>query len=236
MKSDNIGPEKNLAKVRPQYVSYVRCSTAGQAASGLGIEAQQAAVRRHCADGALVAEFTEQESGKRTDRPQLTLALAECRRRRATLVCAKLDRLSRNVRFVATLLESNVPLVFCDMPTADRMVLQMMSVVAEREAAMISARTKAALQAARERGVRLGGSYRFNSEQIAKGRQASAALRSAKARERALDIMPVVHELREQGKITLAAIADGLNERGITTARGCKWSTAAVYKLQNGSK
>src|SRR5437868_7803794 len=178
MKPEKVTPRKI-------YVSYCRQSTSQQAASRLGIEAQQAAVRQYVGDGVLAAEYIETESGKNSDRPKLAQALADCRRRRATLVCSKLDRLSRNVRFIATLLESNVPMVFCDMPDADRMVLQMMSVVAEREAKMISDRTKAALQAARQRGVRLRGSHVSTGAQIAKGRQASAALRTATARERA---------------------------------------------------
>jgi DNA invertase Pin-like site-specific DNA recombinase len=213
------------------YIGYCRVSTAVQGVSGLGLESQQAAVRRFVGDGKLAAEFIEVESGRNNERPQLAAALLECRRRRATLVIAKLDRLSRNVRFVATLLESNVPIICADMPTADRMVLQMMSVVAEREAEMISARTKAALAAAKARGVRLGGTYNFDAGDRVRGSAAGARVRTAKAQERALELAPVIKEIKAAGGTTLKAIAAGLTARGIDPPRGGAWQLCSVSKL-----
>src|SRR5580704_1813705 len=161
-------PRRAALRVRgapgqPRFVSYYRVSTAQQGASGLGLEAQREAVSRYVASvnggagGVIVADFTEIESGKKSDRPQIAAALAACRLRRATLVIAKLDRLARNVHFVSSLMESGVDFVACDNPEANRLTVHILAAVAEHEAAMISARTQAALEAARARGVALGG-------------------------------------------------------------------------------
>lgn len=143
----------------PQYVVYYRVSTSRQGESGLGLEAQQHDVRQFLrGKDQIVATFTEIESGKRTNRAQLAAALRECRLRRAVLLVAKLDRLSRNARFLLELLDGNVPLAFADLPNADRTWVQMKAVWAEHEGRVISERTKAALAAARARGVKLGAS------------------------------------------------------------------------------
>ncbi|WP_121886506.1 recombinase family protein [Sphingomonas sp. PP-F2F-G114-C0414] len=139
-------------------VTYVRVSTARQGASGLGLDAQRSAVQSYASGVGLsiIAEFVEVESGKRADRPQLTAALAACMLHRATLVIAKLDRLARNVHFISGLMESRCEFVAVDMPHANPLTLHLMAAMAEHEAAAISERTKAALAAAKVRGVRLG--------------------------------------------------------------------------------
>ena len=141
-----------------RFVAYLRVSTDKQGRSGLGLEAQRAAVAAHVdgTRGQIVSEFVEVESGRRKDRPQLAAALDACRALRAILVIAKLDRLARNVAFVSNLMESGVEFVAADMPTVNRLTIHILAAVAEEEARMISARTKAALAAAKARGVRLG--------------------------------------------------------------------------------
>src|SRR6478672_9282933 len=138
-----------------RFIAYYRVSTAQQGRSGLGLDAQQAAVLAYLNGGswALLEEFTEIESGKRSDRPQLAAALAACRLHKATLVIAKLDRLARNVAFVSALMEAGVEFVAVDFPQANRLTIHILAAVAEHEASMISARTKAALAAAKARGV-----------------------------------------------------------------------------------
>ena len=157
---------------RGQFVTYYRVSTDKQGRSGLGLEAQQAAVRNYL-DGAtweLVGEFTEVESGRKSERPELARALALCKKRKATLVIARLDRLARNVHFISGLMEAKVKFVACDMPEATPFMLHIYAAVAQKEARAISARTKAALAAAKQRGVRLGATgaeraKRFKAEQ-----------------------------------------------------------------------
>src|SRR4051812_34693876 len=141
-----------------KWVAYYRVSTQKQGNSGLGLDAQRDAVLGYLngGDWQLVAEFTEVESGKKNDRPELAKALATCRRIGATLIIAKLDRLARNVAFVSNLMEAGVEFVAVDMPMANKLTVHILAAVAEHEREMISARTKAALAAARARGVRLG--------------------------------------------------------------------------------
>src|SRR5215207_6050100 len=141
-----------------RFTAYLRVSTARQGQSGLGLEAQRQSVAEHVnGHGVLLAEYVEIESGRRSDRPQLSAALAHARATGATLIVAKLDRLARNVAFIAALMDAGVEFVACDMPMANRLTVHVLAAVAEHEAAMISARTKAALTAAKARGVKLGG-------------------------------------------------------------------------------
>ncbi|WP_369426603.1 recombinase family protein [Glacieibacterium megasporae] len=142
----------------PRFVAYYRVSTDRQGRSGLGLDAQREAVADQVqrAGGTIVADFTEIESGKRADRPELRAALAEAKHHRATLIIARLDRLSRNMAFIANLMDARVDFIACDNPHATRLTFHILAAVAEHEREMISARTKAALAIARARGVRLG--------------------------------------------------------------------------------
>jgi DNA invertase Pin-like site-specific DNA recombinase len=201
-----------------KFVAYYRVSTAKQGASGLGLEAQQEAVRGYLNGGRwkMVDEVTEVESGKRNDRPALARALALCRIHKATLIIAKLDRLAHNVNFISNLMESDVEFTVVDFPQANRLTVHILAAVAEHEAAMISARTKAALQVAKARGVVLGTpNHELIAQHTYKGTQASATARSAAARTRAADILPVIHAVQADGVTTLAGIAEMLNGRGI---------------------
>ena len=216
-----------------KFISYLRVSTAKQGASGLGLEAQRAAVAGYLNGGKwkLVEEVKEIESGKRNDRPALAKALAMCRLHNATLCVAKLDRLSRNVAFLATLMEAGVDFVACDFPTANSLTLHIMSAVAQNEREMISKRTKDALQAAKARGVVLGGDRGgVIASQAVKGAKASAKVRSTTAKRRAADITPVIRTIQAEGGKSFRQVAAELNERGIRTARGGEWSGSQVLQ------
>jgi DNA invertase Pin-like site-specific DNA recombinase len=202
------------------FIAYYRVSTDRQGRSGLGLEAQRAAVGRYLAGiaGILIAEHTEVETGRRNDRPELQKALAACRRHKARLVIAKLDRLSRNVAFIATMMDAGVEFVACDNPHATRLTLHILAAVAEHEREMISARTKAALQAAKARGVRLG----RNAERLAPANR-TAALGHAN------QIKDVLVELAGSG-MSARQIAAELTTRGIPTARGGRWHPQNVIR------
>lgn len=219
--------------VRSKAVSYVRVSTARQGASGLGLEAQQEAVRTFLNGGnwTLVDELVEVESGKRDDnRPQIAEAFRLCRLHNATLVIAKLDRLSRDAHFLLGLRKAGVRFVCCDMPDANELTIGIMAVVAEAERKAISARTTAALAAAKARGVKLGGD-RGNFASIASlGPARSRAVRSAKAAARAADVLPVIEAIRAGGA-SLREIAAELTNRGIPAPRGGKWSAVQVSRM-----
>jgi DNA invertase Pin-like site-specific DNA recombinase len=219
------------------FVAYYRVSTAKQGASGLGIEAQREAVHRYLNGGEwrIVSEFTEVESGKRSDRPALEQALAAARVHRAALVVAKVDRLTRSLAFLSRLLEAGVDVRFADLPAIEgptgRFMLQQMAAVAELEAGMISARTKQALAAAKARGQVLGGNRGVVVSQEA--REASLSVRARKARQRASDLAPVLSELESRGIVSLNALAKTLNEMGIPTARGQgQWTAAQVARVK----
>ena len=212
-----------------RFVSYLRCSTDEQRRSGLGVEAQREAVARYLNGGAwtLLAEFNETESGKsHENRPKLAEAMALCRRTGATLVIARLDRLSRNVAFLAALVESKVPFVACDNPHATKFTIHILAAVAEHEREMIAARTKAALEAAKARGVALGGWRGGPKVDVAQG---TAAL-VARADAFASDVGPIAADLRRQG-MSLRQVAATLAGQGIRTARGGEWTATAVKNL-----
>ena len=219
-----------------KFISYLRVSTARQGASGLGLEAQREAVSRYLNGGrwALVQEIVEVESGKRNDRPAIAEALRLCRLHKATLVIAKLDRLARNVHFISSLMESGVDFVACDFPEANRLTVHILAAVAEHEATMISARTKAALAAAKTRGSALGGqrgSLERMAMMAAMGNQASVTVRKEAAAKRKADLLPVIEELKTSGATSLRAIAEGLNAVGLTTVRGGQWTATQIMRL-----
>lgn len=212
------------------YVSYQRVSTQKQGRSGLGLEAQREAVQRFVADrgGKTIAEFVEVESGKRNDRPQLDKAIRQCRLTGATLVVAKLDRLSRNAAFLLTLRDSGVSFIAADLPEANTMTVGVMAVVAQHEAEAISKRTKEALEAARNRGKVLGG-VRVNAPDIslfvekANGAVTEKASRDAELRR---DVLETLLDER----ISMNAMAVRLNEASVRTARGGAWTATAVKR------
>jgi DNA invertase Pin-like site-specific DNA recombinase len=216
-----------------RFVSYHRVSTEKQGRSGLGLEAQRKAVADYLNGGEweLLNEFVEIESGRRKERPQLKAALDMCKREKATLVIAKLDRLARNVAFVATLLEGRVKFVCCDMPEADSTMLHIYSAMAEREAIKTSERTKAALAAAKARGTRLGWSIPSRVEEQRAASAHGAIANRKLAQQFAMNVLPVIESIRAAGITSLAGLAQALNARGVATARGGRWHAATVRRL-----
>lgn len=216
-----------------KFVAYFRVPTDRQGRSGLGLDAQRKAVSDYLNGGNwhLVGEFEEIESGKKSDRPGLTAALSACRLHRATLVIAKLDRLARDAHFLLGLEKAGVEFVAVDMPSANRLTVGIMAMVAEEERRMISARTKAALAAAKARGRKLGGDRGNLRAVAAKGATASAAIRAARAAERAADLLPTIRQLQSSGITSANALARALNERAIPTARRGKWQAIAVQRV-----
>lgn len=210
------------------FVAYYRVSTDKQGRSGLGLEAQRQAVSHFVSgSGQLIAEFTEVES-TRSQRPQLDAALDACHRQKATLLIARLDRLARNVAFISNLMESRVDFVAADMPQANRLTIHILAAVAEHEREMISKRTKAALAAAKARGVMLG-----NPDPLPASRKATQARRENAAAFRAR-VRPLIHGLQERGFTTLYALAEELNARRIPTARGGRWYPTTVRNILTG--
>jgi DNA invertase Pin-like site-specific DNA recombinase len=219
-------------------IAYVRVSTQRQAESGLGLDGQRAAVQEHAVrcGSKIVATYTETESGTLSDRPQLAAALAHAKRSRATLVVAKLDRLARNVAFLAALMDSGVEFVACDNPHANRLTLHILSAMAEHEARMISERTKVALKAAKARGVRLGSNRpgHWTAERaerrlagLSKARQRSALVRRTTAVEVYADLAPSMLKMQSDGH-SLRTIAAKLNADGHCTRNGRPWSPQQV--------
>jgi DNA invertase Pin-like site-specific DNA recombinase len=207
---------------RGKFVSYIRVSTAKQGKSGLGRDAQVKAVEDYLngGDWELVGTFEEIESGKKSDRPELAKALAACKRHKATLVIAKLDRLARNVHFISGLMETKVKFVACDMPEATPFMLHIYAAVAEQEARAISARTKAALAAAKARGVQLGRT----------GAEILAPKFHAEAKARAERLAPIIRELQGDG-YSMRGIAAELDKRKEQTPRGGAWHPQLVKRI-----
>lgn len=212
-----------------RFVAYYRVSTARQGKSGLGLDAQKKAVADYLngGDWSLVGEFTDVESGKSNDRPGLIDAIDRARLTGATLVIAKLDRLSRNAGFLMNLRDAGVEFVAVDMPKANRLTVGIMALVAEQEREAISARTKAALAAAKARGAKLGGFRAGAKPDAAKG---LVGIKS-KADSFAARVMPVVQEIQAGGIVSLNGVAGELPRRGIKTARGGNWTAASVKNL-----
>jgi DNA invertase Pin-like site-specific DNA recombinase len=206
-----------------RFVAYYRVSTARQGRSGLGLEAQKAAVLAFINGNAeLLAEFTEVESGKHADREELKRAIAACKKHKAKLVIAKLDRLSRNLAFIATLMESGVEFVAVDMPEANKLTVHILAAMAEHEREQISKRTRDALMAAKRRGKRLG------NPAIAEVAKRGRAALKANARRFAANVRPIIEEIMRSGITSHNAIAAKLNERNVRTARGGTWTHVQV--------
>ena len=216
-----------------QVVAYLRVSTKEQ---GLGIDAQRAVVRAYCKaqSARIVSEYEEKESGKRDDRPALAKAIADAKKWKATVVVAKLDRLSRDTHFVTGLLKSDVEFFFCDLPQANRMLLHVMASIAEGEREMISQRTKAALAATKARGTLLGGANPKCANNLKPAAQAigrAKAHKAISAKARAADALIVndMQTLKAEGR-SLKEIADALNARGLTGQRGNPWNAMQVSR------
>lgn len=206
-----------------RFVAYYRVSTTAQGESGLGLEAQQEAVLRYLAAlpcPVVLEHFTEIESGKRRDRPELIKALALCKRQRATLIIAKLDRLARNVHFISGLMESRVEFLACDNPHANRLMVHMLAAFAEHEREMISQRTKDGLKAAKARGTILGRN----------GKVLGAENRN-KADQYALSIIDRVAAIPSCDRQTVAALTEQMNHLKIPTMKGGRWHRQSVYRL-----
>lgn len=219
-----------------KIVAYYRVSTKRQGQSGLGLDGQKSAVESFAkqSGATIVAEYTEVESGKRSDRPKLHEAIGHAKLVGATLVIAKLDRLSRNVAFLATMMESGVKFVAADNPSANTLTIHVLAAVAEAEAKAISERTKAALAAYKRRGGTLGASRPEcrNLTDDARKRGARAAGRAVKADADAAYtfLYPKVTAWREQG-MSYQDIAEQLNRDGIPTRRGSNWTSMAVLRV-----
>lgn len=214
------------------FVAYYRVSTKGQGRSGLGLDAQRDAVGNYLNGGqwSLAEAFTEVESGKRDDdRPQLAKALQMCRVYGAKLVIAKLDRLSRDAHFLLGLEKAGVDFVAADMPHANRLTVGIMAMVADEERRAISERTKAALAAAKRRGVQLGGDRGARLTRAA--RKAGRDAQVERANERAADLAHMIRDLKANGVTSLSGIARALTERRVPTPRGStEWSAVQVAR------
>lgn len=217
-----------------RVVAYYRVSTEAQGRSGLGLEAQREAVTALCQQRGwtILAEFTEVESGKRDDRPELATALKRAKVTGARLVIAKLDRLSRNVAFLAALQDSGAKFTAADMPEADEFTVHILAAVAQRERKLTSDRTKAALAAAKARGVKLGNPKGAAAiRRAGKGTEAALEAVRANAAGRAADYAETIADVRATGATSLATIAQELNVRGIVTPRGGRWHPSSVRNL-----
>ncbi|WP_138485395.1 recombinase family protein [Dyadobacter bucti] len=206
-------------------VAYYRVSTDRQGKSGLGLEAQHQAVHQFAQQEGyqVTAEYTEIESGKKNQRPELLAALLQCKKQKATLIIAKLDRLGRNVAFIANLMESKVEFRAVDNPHANPLMVHLLAAFAQHEREQISTRTKEALQAAKRRGVELG----------KHGREIESK-KNAKAADQFAEMMrPIIDELEAEGFITIRGISDELNRRGVETFRddGEQWHRTTVHRL-----
>ena len=216
-----------------RFIGYLRVSTDHQGARGLGMDAQRAAISGYVerAGGELVREYVEVESGKSADRPELRKALAACQRLGARLVIAKLDRLSRSVSFIASLMDSRADFVIVELPEANRLTIHIMAAVAESEREMISKRTKEALAAAKARGVKLGNPQGIAKEAAARGRKLGQEARQKRARLFAERMSGTINRLRAEG-LSLRDIAKRLNEEGTLTPSGQgSWTAATVRRV-----
>lgn len=228
--------ERQERQPESELIPYYRVSTAKQGKSGLGLEGQQAAVKEYAqrTGGKIIATYKEVESGRKSDRPQLAKAMAHCRRSGSILLIAKLDRLSRNVHFLSGLMEAGVDFVCCDMPAANRFTLHIMAAVAEMEAKMCSDRTKAGLQAAKARGVKLGthrpGAYRLRGGANPKAARRAGEVARANREKAYTDVAADIRQWRQDG-VSFSGIAQRLNEQGKKTRRQKPWYPLLVKRV-----
>jgi DNA invertase Pin-like site-specific DNA recombinase len=210
-----------------RFVAYYRVSTSRQGLHGLGMDAQREAVTNYLNGGRwqLVAEFAEVESGKRNARPELQRALTACKHEKATLLIAKLDRLSRNAAFLLNLQESGVPFVCVDMPQADRFMIGIMALVAQKERELTSERTKAGLAAAKRRGIRLG------TPDPAKALKAAYKAKQEQSKAFVESLAPVIKQIQKAGGTSLRQIASALNTRGFKSQTGREFKAQTVANL-----
>lgn len=216
---------------RKNYVAYLRQSTVKQEISGLGVEAQKEIIQNYLKDRKTIAEYIETESGRKSNRPKLTEALELCRKTGSTLIVAKLDRLSRNVAFTSKLLESDVEIVFCDFPAANKLVLHIISSIAEYEASLISQRTRQSLQAKKARGYKLGKSENL-LEKLDQAIENSNRTNHRKAldnpnNKRAIALLKNL--VKEEW--SLSEMARILNREGFVTSKGCQFRASQVSIL-----
>lgn len=227
-------------QIAQKTVTYLRVSTREQGDSGLGIEAQRHTVSKHIPGAIILEEYIEVESGTRKKnhkRPQLAAAMAHARATGSLLVVAKLDRLARDTAFLLQILDDDIDVSFCDLPmlppgAAGRFVLTMFAAVAEFEGGLIGERTKAALQACKARGVKLGG-FRGGDRSMTLQTAASATERASKAQKHANDIEPMIALARSRGHQSLASIAAFLNEKGVKPPRGKVWYKTNVKRVMD---
>jgi DNA invertase Pin-like site-specific DNA recombinase len=213
-------------------VAYLRVSTARQGRSGLGLEAQRENIARFAATEGyeVVGEFVEVETGKGADalerRPQLTAALNAARKRKGSVVVAKLDRLSRDVHFISGLMSHKVPFIVTELGAdVDPFILHLYAALSEKERNLIAGRTKAALTAKKAQGKVLGG------PKLPEARVAAQVVIKANADKSAANVLPVIRDAQKAGAETLRDIADALNARGIATARGGRWHATTVKNV-----
>ena len=224
-----------MPPAKPKFVSYYRVSTIGQGRSGLGLEAQQATVSQYLAahGGVELAAYVEVESGKVNARPQLEAALLHCRQTRATLLVAKLDRLSRNAAFLLNLRDAGVKFLALDLPEVTTLTLGVLAVIAQHERELISARTKAALAARKARGLALGTPRDLSAYAANAGVKGRAVL-LGKVQKHAQDMAPQIERARAEGSCTtLRCVAAWLNGQGFVTLRGKQWTPAAVLNVEH---
>ena len=209
----------------------MRQSTTKQERSGLGVEAQRDIINAFIKEGVILAEYVETESGRKSDRPKLQEALALCRKTNSILIVAKLDRLSRNVAFTSKLLESDIEIIFCDFPQANRLILHIISSIAEYEANLISQRTRQSLKAKKERGVKLGKSENLmnkHNEAVARSNQTNRI--KAKNNANNMRAIALLRSMIKEG-LTISQMTKQLNEQGFVSSKGCKFQIVQVQRL-----